>query len=95
MTARVSRMNLARWITTEEFGEQEEGEYVLPPDEDVPVQVRESFSVYTDRTLPKGNPQLLVRGVVVSVEREFLEVVAIKDEVKTALYTTTIHLAAV
>ena len=88
-------MNLARWITTEEFGEQEEGEYVLPPDEDVPVQVRESFSVYTDRTLPKGNPQLLVRGVVVSVEREFLEVVAIKDEVKTALYTTTIHLAAV
>ena len=42
MTARVSRMNLARWITTEEFGEQEEGEYVLPSDEDVPVQVGET-----------------------------------------------------
>ena len=29
------------------------------------------------------------------LKREFLEVVAIKDEVKAALYTTTIHLAAV
>ena len=95
MTARVSRMNLIRWITPEGFEEKEEGEYVLPWDGDVPVQVGESFSVYTDRTPPNGNPKLLVRGIVVSVEREFLEVVTIKDEVKAALYTTTIHLDAV
>ena len=72
MTARVSRMNLIRWIKPEEFEEKEEGEYVLPWDGDVPVQVGESFSVYTDRTPPNGNPKLLVRGIVVSVEREFL-----------------------
>ena len=95
MTARVSRMNLVRWNIPEQSEEQAQGECVLPWDEDVPVQVGETFSIYTDHTPTNGNPQLLVRGVVVSVEREFLEVVAIKDEVKVALYTTTIHLAAV
>ena len=95
MTTRVSRMNLIRWNTPEQSEEQAQGEYVLPWDGDVPVQVGESFSVYTDRTPTNGNPKLLVRGVVVAVEREFLEVIAIKDVVNAALYTTTIHLAAV
>ena len=95
MTARVSRINLVCWNTPEQSEEQAHREYVLPWDEDVPVQVGETFSVYTDHTPPNGTPKLLVRGIVVSVEREFLEVVPIKDEVEAALYTTTIHLAAV
>ena len=95
MTAKVSRVNLVCWNTPEQSGEQEEREYVLPWDGNIPVQVGETFSVYTDHTPPKGTPSLLVRGIVVSVEREFLEVPPIKDEVETALYTTTIHLAAV
>ena len=45
--------------------------------------------------MPGQRKTAKLNGVVVSVEREFLEVVAIKDEVKAALYTTTIHLAAV
>ena len=95
MTAKVSRINLVCWNTPEQSGEQEEREYLLPWDGDIPVQVGETFSVYTDHRPPKGTPSLLVRGIVVSVEREFLEVPPIKDEVEAALYTTTIHLAAV
>ena len=88
------RMNLVCWNTPEQSEKQAQREYVLPWDGDIPVQVGETFSVYTDHTPPNPPTKLLIRGIVISVEREFLEVVAIKDDVEAALYTTKIHLAA-
>ena len=57
MTARVSRINLVCWNTPEQSEEQAHREYVLPWDEDVPVQVGETFSVYTDHTPPERHSE--------------------------------------
>ena len=94
MSAAMSRLNIVTWPIPGQPPGDPQGRYALPGGHELDVHTGDTFSVYTDRTPPNGQPKLHIRGAVTSVEREFMEVVADQYGIRAAHYTTTIRLDA-